>query len=104
MVRAEFPGGKIGGVCMYYKDHLPVTRRDYLCTLQECLVTEIKSEGKSCFFTSLYRSPSQTHDQIEDFYKILDLLLASINDLNPYCSVFTGDFNGGTLIKIVRKD
>ena len=30
---------------MHYKDHLPVIRRDDLCTLQECLVTKIKSEG-----------------------------------------------------------
>ena len=37
---------KKGGVCMRYKDHLPVIRRDDLCTLEECLVTKIKSEGK----------------------------------------------------------
>lgn len=35
---------------MYYKDHLLVIRRDGLCTSQKCLATEIKLEGKGCFF------------------------------------------------------
>ena len=25
-----------GGVCMYYKEHLPFIKRDDLCTLKEC--------------------------------------------------------------------
>ena len=78
---------------MYYTDHLPITKRDDLLILQECLVTEIKSRGKSCFFTCLCRQPSQTHDQIEDFYKILDLFLFNINNLNSYCSAVSVNFN-----------
>ena len=78
---------------MYYTDHLPITKRDDLLILQECLVTEIKSRGKSCFITCLCRQPSQTHDQIEDFYKILDLFLFNINNLNSYCSAVSVNFN-----------
>ena len=52
---------------MYYKDYLLIIRRDDLCSLQECLVVEIKSGGQSCFFTCLYRSPSQNQDQFELF-------------------------------------
>ena len=29
-------------VCMFYKDYLPVIRRDDLCPFTECIVTEIK--------------------------------------------------------------
>jgi len=32
---------KRGGVCMFYKDYLPVNRRNDLCTLKECIVSEI---------------------------------------------------------------
>ena len=35
---------------MYYKEHLSIIKRDDLCTLKECLVTEIKVDKKSCFF------------------------------------------------------
>ena len=38
------------------------------------------------FFTCLYRSTSQTHDQLDDFLEKLDLLLSDIDDLNRYCS------------------
>ena len=79
---------------MYYKDYLLIIRRDDLCSLQECLVVEIKSGGQSCFFTCLYRSPSQNQDQFELFCGDLDLLcLSNINDLNPDCSISIGDFN-----------
>ena len=32
---------KRGRVCLYYKDHLPIVRRDDISNLKECLVTEI---------------------------------------------------------------
>ena len=47
---------------MFYKDYLPVVRRDDLCALSECIVTETKLGKKSIFFTCNYRSPSQTPD------------------------------------------
>ena len=74
---------------MYYKDYLLIIRRDDLCSLQECLVVEIKSGGQSCFFTCLYRSPSQNQDQFELFCGDLDLLcLSNINDLNPDTALY----------------
>lgn len=62
--------------------------------MQECIVTDIKSEGKSRFSTCLYRTPREIHDQLERFYKLLDFLLFNFNDLNPYFYVLLGDFNG----------
>ena len=41
----------------------------------------------------LYRSPSQASDEFVDFCTDLNFFLLNINDLNPACSVITGDFN-----------
>ena len=30
------------GICMYYKEHLTIIKREDLCTLNECLVTELE--------------------------------------------------------------
>ena len=35
---------------MYYKEHLPIIKRDDFCTLKECLVMEIVVDKKSSFF------------------------------------------------------
>ena len=51
LLRADHPSNKIeGGVCMYYEEHLPIIKRDDLCTLKECLVTEIIVVKKPGFF------------------------------------------------------
>ena len=64
LLRADHPSNtKRGGVCIYYKDHLPIIKRNDLCQLHECLVTEMRIGKKKCFFTCLYRSPSQTSDE-----------------------------------------
>ena len=44
-------------------------------------------------FTCLYRSPSQNHDELERFFINFDLLLSSINNLHPNCSIVLDDFN-----------
>ena len=94
LLRVDRPSNKKrGGVCMYYKEHLPIIKRDDLCTLKECLVMEIRVDQKKFFFSCLYRSPSQKQDEFEEFYIDLNLLLFNINDVNPTLSVITGDFN-----------
>ena len=40
---------KKGGVCIYYKGHISLIKRDYICTLDNCLVTEIRSQNEKCF-------------------------------------------------------
>ena len=51
---------KKGVVSMFYKDYLPVIRRDDLCPLTKCIVTEVILGKKPIFFTYNYRSSSQT--------------------------------------------
>ena len=82
-----------GGVCLYYKDHIPLIKRDSICTLDNCIVTEIRSKGEKYCLTCIYRSPTQSHDEFESFWVNFDLLLNNIHDKFPICSIVTGDVN-----------
>ena len=84
---------KRGGVYLYFKEHLPLIRRNDLSILQKCLVTEIIVDNEKYLLTCLYRSPNQNHGELENFSSNLDLLLSNINDNHPTCSVRIGDFN-----------
>ena len=84
---------KRGGVCMFYKEYLPINRRDDLCTLTECIVTEINLGKKSVFFTFSYRYPSQTTDEFEVCSQNLNLTLTNVDALSPFCHALVGDFN-----------
>ena len=57
-------------------------------------MTEIRLKGEKCFLTCVYRSPSQNHDKFEDFCTKFYLVMCSINNELPLCSVITGDFYG----------
>ena len=60
MVRADHPSGyRRGGVCVYYKETLPIKMLD-ISYLQECTCFDLKIGRKLCSIVSLYRSPSQT--------------------------------------------
>ena len=49
LIRADHPSDSLDGVCMYYKEHIPLIKRDDICTLDNCLVTEIRSQGGNVF-------------------------------------------------------
>ena len=51
----------MGGVCIYYKEHISLIKRDDICTLDNCLMTEICWQDEKCFFflTCIYHFPSQ---------------------------------------------
>ena len=61
LIRADHPNdSKRGGVCIYYKEHIPLIKRDDTCTLDNCLVTEIRSQGEKFFLFCIYRSQVRT--------------------------------------------
>ena len=94
LIRSDHPSdSKRGGVCIYYKEHIPLIKRDDICTLDNCSVTEIRSQSEKCFLTCIYRSPSQNNEEFENFCVHFDLLLSNINEEIPICSIITGDFN-----------
>ena len=50
LIRADHPSGsKRGGVCVYYKEHISLIKVDDICTLDNYLVTEIRSQSEKCF-------------------------------------------------------
>ena len=52
LLHADHPSNtKRGGVCIYYKGHLAIIKRNYLCQLHKCLVTELRIGKKKCFLT-----------------------------------------------------
>ena len=94
LLRADHPGNsKRGGVCLYYKEYLPLIARNDISCMQECLVTELSMNNEKCFFTCLYRSSSQSHEELDIFCSNLDLLISNINNNHPNCFILIGDFN-----------
>ena len=73
LIRSDHPSdSKKGGVCIYYKEHIPLILQDDINTLDNCLVTEIRSQNEKNFCTNF------------------DILLNNINDELPLCSRVTG--------------
>ena len=94
LLRADHPNNiKRGGVCIYFKELLPLIRRNDLTNIKDCIETEINVNNEKCFFTCLYRSPSQSHDELERLSANFDFILSNINDLHPTCSIALGDLN-----------
>ena len=90
LLRTDHPSNtKRRGACISYNDYLPFIKRNDLCQLHECLVTELRIGKKKCFFLHAYID--QTTDEFEHF--CTDLNVSNINDLNPVCSFITEDFN-----------
>ena len=50
--------------------------------------------NKFCDFILLYRSPSKSSDEFENFVYNLDLKLEALTQKNPYVTVIIGDFIG----------
>ena len=82
-----------GGVCLYYKDHLPLKRRSDLEFLDECIVTEISLKRKKIFFVLLYRTPSQNRTQLSQFISNLQKPIDKLSNEKPTNIILTGDFN-----------
>ena len=84
---------KRGGVCTYYKEYLPLSRKVDACKLNKCIVTGITVNNERCFLTCLYRSPNQNQEQFESFCKNLIDVLSGVNNQQPTYSVLVDDSN-----------
>ena len=99
---------KRGEECIYYKEHIPLVKRDDICTLDNCLLTEIRSQNEKYNLTCIYPSPSQNHEEFQYFCANVDTLLNNIKDEFPICSIVTGNFNapiqgGGKMISLTQQ-
>ena len=92
--RSDHPSNtKLGGVCLYFREGLPIRRRTDLELLQEINVTEITIARKKIFLVAVYRSPSQNSEQFENFIDRLQTTLDLLRREKPYALIATGDFN-----------
>ena len=92
LIRANHPDNiKRGGVCIYYKESLPV-RVISLPYFKGALLLEMSNNNKKVMVSVIYRSPSQTNDEFEAFLSNFQMLLNDINNRKPSLSVITGDF------------
>ena len=82
-----------GGVCLYYRENLPITRVKNLEILDEAIVCQISIKRKNVYFLVVYRSPSQTADEFNLFLDRLELIVENIQAKKPDCIIITGDFN-----------
>ena len=93
MSLADHPSGNgRGGVCIYYKESLPMKMLN-INYLPECICFDLKIGNKLCTIVSLYRSPSQSADQFENFVNKLNLTVESITPKNPFLTVVIGNLN-----------
>ena len=71
LVRSDHsPNNKRGGVCIYCKSFLPL-RILNVQYLRESICFELKIGDKTCSCLFLYKSPSQSQDDLETFTKNL---------------------------------
>ena len=79
LVRSEYPSyNKRGGVCVYYKNFLPLQGLD-IKYLHECISFELEISNKLCSFVALHRSSSQAQDDFEKLYDDYELNLRTLS-------------------------
>ena len=62
-------------------------------SLNECVIFEVSIKNKRGYVVSLYRSPSQTQDEFDNFLTSFEKLIGDIIAKNPSFVLITGDFN-----------
>ena len=91
----KLSNGKRGGVGIYFKETLavqPVPTN----SLKECLLLEGFIGNEKGVLLSLYRLPSQSQEELDDFLFSLDQLLSNMVNQNPIFLFITGN------IKIIK--
>ena len=97
LITADNPSNvKRGGVCIYYKNHLPLKLIN-INFLHECLTFELNIKNKLCMLFALYRSPSQSHNEFSSFITNLESTLQVITLRKPLLTMVLGDFNAKKL-------
>ena len=93
LIRVDHPSNqKRGGIYIYHKDFLPIKVK-YISCLKECLNFSLSVYGKRCNITLIYRSRSQSSEEVDTFLSNFEFLLDYIANLNPFVSIIIGDFN-----------
>ena len=93
LIRADHPSNvKRGGVCIYYKNHLPLKLTN-INFLHEYLTIELNIKNKLYVVVALYRSSSKSHNEFPSFITNLESTLQAITLRKPFLTMVLGDFN-----------
>ena len=93
LIRADHPDSiKRSGVCIYYKESLPV-RVLSSPYLKEALLLEMIDNSKKIIVSVIYRPPSQNNREFNSFLSSFEQLLSEISKRKPIVFIITGDFN-----------
>ena len=96
LIRSDHPNYiKRGGVCIYFKEILPV-RVINIPYLKEALLLEMNYNNKRVIVSVIYRSPSQNNSEFDSFLRSVERLLSDTKKIKLFLSVITGDFNPRT--------
>ena len=96
LARADsFKNNKRGEVGIYVKEFL-VTRQMELNDFSECIVFEVAIQNKKSYIISLYRSPSQSCGEFDNFLLKFEQFLCDIMSRNQFVVLIAGDFNART--------
>ena len=83
LIRADHPNNvKRGGVCIYYKESLPV-RVINLPYFKEALLLEMNHNNTKVLVSVIYRSPSKNYDEFDSFLSNFQKLLNDIENCKP---------------------
>ena len=93
LIRADRRSHIKSGVCIFYKNHLPLIRKLGMSSLDECLVCELNVGRKKRLIRTLHRSPSQSIEELINFKSNFEQTIININNNNISTSIFIGDFN-----------
>ena len=97
LLRADCPDNvKRGGVCLYYKENLTLQLVD-TPYIEQCILCEINIQNITGYVAVIYRSPSQSSNEFEDFLVNFGKLLNQVNMLKSSFTVIFGDFNAKSL-------
>ena len=78
-------------MCLYFKGNLCLRQID-ISFSPECLLCQINN-NKKCYIIVLYRSPSQTSFEFNNFQHNLDKILNDVKQLESTFLIILGDFN-----------
>ena len=93
LIRTDHPSNqKRGGIFIYHKGFLPIKVNNISCLI-ECLNFSLSVYGKQCNITLIYRSPSQSSEELDIFLSNFEFLLDYIASRNPFISIIIIDFN-----------
>ena len=68
-------GNKVSGVCLFFKQNIPIKCTQDLELSQETIVTEISLGQKKIFFVVVYRSANQSSEELNIFKESLQVII-----------------------------